>query len=255
MWNWVEKLSELQAKESPMVLVTVTGSRGSAPREVGAKMIVLADGTIFGTIGGGAVEHWVIAEAQKCLTDGATRTADCDLGKDLKMPCGGQMSFLMEVFHRRPGLYVFGGGHVGQAVCRVLTDTPFAVHVIDERAEWICADRFPPGVIRHHKAWAAFVNAARWDGQWTYVAILTHEAELDQKILKEVLRKPARYVGMIGSRAKWEKMKGDLAADGVPKKDLERVHCPLGLASVKGKSPQEIAVSLAAEILSIHDGK
>ncbi len=255
MWNWVEKLHELQSKETPMALVTVIGSRGSAPREIGAKMIVLAGGQIFGTIGGGAVEHWIIAEAQKCLSDGISKTVDCDLLKDVKMSCGGGMAFLVEVINRRPRLFVFGGGHVGQAVCRVFSDTPFSIHVIDEREEWISADRFPHDVLRHHEPWAEFVKGATWDEVWTYVAILTHEAALDQKILKEVLAKPTRYVGMIGSRTKWEKVKENLVAGGMSRKDLDRVHCPLGIASVKGKSPQEIAISLAAELLAIHDGK
>jgi xanthine dehydrogenase accessory factor len=144
---------------------------------------------------------------------------------------------------------------VAQAISRVFSDTPFSIHVIDERPEWISADRFPQGVIRHSEPWASFVAGAAWDETWTYAAILTHEAALDQKILKEVLTKPTHYVGMIGSRSKWEKVKGDLIMQGIPAKDLERVRCPLGLPTVKGKSPQEIAISLAAELLAIYDGK
>lgn len=255
MWNWIERLAELQKREISLVLVTVIGSKGSTPRDIGAKMIVLGGGEIFGTIGGGALEFWAIAEAKKCLAEGTSKTLECDLSKDVKMPCGGQVEFLMEVINKRPRLYVFGGGHVGQAVCRVFSGTPFLIHVIDEREEWISADRFPEGVIRHHAPWAKFVQDAQWDEAETYAVILTHSSELDQEILKEVIQLPARYVGMIGSRGKWEKTKRYLAAEGISEKDLTRVRCPLGVPVIKGKSPQEIAISLAAELLAIHDGK
>ncbi len=253
MWDWIARLSELQAGETPFALVTLIRAGGSTPRETGARMIVLVDGTFFGTIGGGGLERWAIDQARACLSEGTSRIVTCVLDKDVGMPCGGRVEFFMEAFNRGPRLYVFGGGHVGRAITRVLAETPFSVHVIDERDEWIAADRFPEGTIRHATPFTDFIAFARWDDRMTYVAIVTHSADRDREVLAGVIRRPARYVGMIGSRTKWQVVLKALEEAGIPPADLERVRCPFGNPAIKGKTPQEIAISLAAEILAIHD--
>ncbi len=251
MWNWIRKLDELQRAEEPLVLVTVTKSRGSSPRDAGAKVIVLSDGTFFGTVGGGRLENLVLSEARKCLADGRSRCVEYNLERDAGMPCGGSVEVFMEVLNTKPKVYVFGGGHVGQAVCRTLAGTPFGVHVIDEREEWVRAERFPEDTVRHHTRPGDFIEEVEWSASATYVVILTHDSQLDQNILSWVIAHPARYIGMIGSKTKWQQTQKTLVAGGARPDDLARVRCPMGIDGIRGKSPQEIAISVAAELLRI----
>jgi xanthine dehydrogenase accessory factor len=251
MWNWITKLEELRAQGRPVVAVTVTQCSGSTPRDTGAKMLVLEDGTFFGTIGGGHLEDLAIADARKCLEEGASRTIKYPLGAKTGQCCGGVVELLMEVVNNGPRLYIFGAGHVGQAACRTLVGTPFSVHVVDERAEWVNSDAIPGEVVRHHCEWDDFVEEARWDADRTYVAIMTHRHDTDQDIIEDVIKRPAKYIGMIGSRGKWERFRQRLTARGVSEETLARVRCPLGI-DIGGKAPQEVAVSLAAELLKTH---
>lgn len=254
MWNWISKLEELRAQGTAVVAVTVTQCTGSTPRETGAKMLVLATGEFFGTIGGGHLEELALADAKKCLAEGASKTIRYPLGAKTGQCCGGVVDLLFEVINTGPRLYLFGAGHVGQAVARTLSGTPFAVHVIDEREEWIRSEQLPAEVVRHHCEWDDFVGEAQWDREKTYVAIMTHRHDTDQEIIEDVIERPARYIGLIGSRAKWERFKQRLEAKGTNADAVARVTCPLGL-DIGGKAPQEVAVSLAAELLKIHYGR
>jgi xanthine dehydrogenase accessory factor len=254
MWNWVSKLEELRSQGHAVVAVTLTQSSGSSPREAGAKMLVVSGGEFFGTIGGGHLEELALADAKKCLEDGITRTIRYPLGAKTGQCCGGVVELLFEAINRGPRLYLFGAGHVGQAVCRAMVGTPFIVHVSDERPEWIQSKELPREVIRHEGEWDELARAARWDEKETYVAIMTHRHDTDQDIVEYVVQKPARYIGLIGSRSKWERFAQRLSQRGVAASALERVKCPIGL-DVGGKAPQEVAISLAAELLKHYYGR
>lgn len=161
------------------------------------------------------------------------------------------MELYMEVLNNDPTLYLFGAGHVGQALCRVLEGTPFRVHLIDERDEWINAPAIPAGTIRHHSHYSEFIQTATWCDKRTYVTILTFHGAVDQQVLTEVLPHPARYIGMIGSRNKWEKVRKNLEESGL---DLTRVRCPIGHDN-GGDSPQEIAIAVASQLLATYHGR
>src|SRR5438874_1277930 len=113
MWNWVSQLEKFRAAAQPLVLATVTHVTGSAPREVGAKMIVLPDGKIHGTIGGGHLEQLVIGDSLKSLEEGCSKTLRYPLGAKAGQCCGGIVDVLLEVLNHGPRLYLFGAGHVG----------------------------------------------------------------------------------------------------------------------------------------------
>jgi xanthine dehydrogenase accessory factor len=255
-WDWISKLEELRRSSTPVVAVTVTGSTGSTPREPGAKMLVLSDGRFFGTIGGGHLEQLAIEDAKKALETGESRTIRYPLGAKTGQCCGGVVDLFFEALNTGPDLYLFGAGHVGQAVAMTLQGTPFTVHLIDERAEWVHAPALPAGVVRHECEWDEFVEQARWDKKKTYVSIMTFRHDLDEKILEDILRKKreARYLGLIGSEAKWKKFKLRLTQRGLPEGELLRVKSPIGI-EIGGKAPQEIAISLGAELLGMHYGK
>ncbi len=254
MWDWIGKLDQLQRQGREAVLVTVTKYSGSAPRKTGAKMIVLADGTFFGTVGGGVVEHHTLEEAVQRLRSGESGTVEISLkqSRDSDFPaCGGTVELYMEVLNAEPSVYIFGAGHVGQALCRVLQGTPFRLHLIDERPEWIGAAEIAGDVVRHPCRWSEFIAGADWCERRSFVVIVSFSGAVDQEILREVLSYPARYLGMIGSRAKWGKVKGNLEGDGL---DLSRVRCPIGHDN-GGGAPQEIAIAIASELLSVHYGR
>lgn len=252
MWDWIGKLEELRQQNQLALLVTVTKSAGSTPRKHGAKMIVLPDGTFFGTVGGGEPEAYALKDARRCFAELEGSAARVPLQQKGGLPaCGGTMEFYMELVNNNPCLYLFGAGHVGQALCRTLEGTPFRVHLVDDRDEWINGPAIPAGTIRHHRHFSEFIGQANWCDRRSFVAIATYSAERDQQILEGVMARPTRYVGMIGSQSKWSRMRKNLEGK---EGDLTRVRCPIGHDN-GGGSPQEIAVSIASQLLSTYYGR
>ncbi|GEL72592.1 xanthine dehydrogenase accessory protein XdhC [Myxococcus virescens] len=251
MWDWIRQLAEWSRDDVPFTVATVTVCQGSTPAKPGAKLLVRADGTFHGTVGGGHLEQLVLADARACLEKGEPRAHRYPLGSKLGQCCGGVVDVFMEPVNHGPRLYLFGAGHVGQALCRTLDGTPFQVHLVDERPEWVHGERIPASVIRHEEPWDVFASRAVWDARRTYIAVMTHRHDLDQDIIAFALEKPARYVGLIGSNTKWARFRQRLEARGATAAQLARVRCPIGL-EIGGKSPQEVAVSIAAGLLQLH---
>ncbi|MBL6988301.1 MAG: xanthine dehydrogenase accessory protein XdhC [Bacteriovoracaceae bacterium] len=250
MWDWISKLMELNKQNVPFAFLTVTQSGGSTPREAGARMIVLSNGENFGTIGGGTVEKMAIDKAQEYIQQGITKLFTCQLGPKAAQCCGGVMEILIESFNTGPALYVFGAGHVASAICQVLEETPFRVHLIDERQE-ILAKINSPFVSKLSDKWENTLDTIEWSDKNCYVAIMTHDHALDLAILSQMINKPLLYLGLIGSNNKWNTFKNKLKVEGLTEDDFANVKCPIGLAK-SGKAPKEIAINFAAEILSIH---
>jgi xanthine dehydrogenase accessory factor len=217
-------------------------------------MFVHADGRAAGTVGGGHLEELCIADAQACLARGTSAAFTYPLGPKTGQCCGGTVDVLVEVVAAGPVLLLFGAGHVGQALCRVLEGTPFKTQVVDERDEWIGAAAIPASVTRHHAAWDDVAGTLPWDAARTYVAIMTHRHDVDQEIVAYAIARPARYVGLIGSATKWARFQARLRERGVGDEALARVKCPIGL-DVGGKSPAEVAISAAAELLKVFHGR
>ncbi|MBT3979753.1 MAG: xanthine dehydrogenase accessory protein XdhC [Bacteriovoracaceae bacterium] len=257
MWDWASKISELESSLSGFVLVTVVNVKGGVPRELGAKMIVVEDGSFFGTVGGGRLEHISISMAQSCMKEGSSRLEKFPLGERTSQCCGGEAHLFFEVLGQRPTLYLFGAGHVGQAVCRVLSETPFQIKVIDERKQWsekigdcfgiesICCD--PLDFVEK--------NESLLSSPLSYVAIMTHDHALDEDLVFELSNYSPRFLGLIGSLSKWDRFKKRLNARGVSKETLEKVYCPIGLA-IGGKTPGELGISISSQLLEIfHAGE
>lgn len=249
--GWLSKLQALAAAHTPHVLVTVIRVEGSAPREPGAKMIVLGDGTLFGTIGGGHLEQLAIAAAQAALARGESVVERFPLGPKAGQCCGGVVELFFDVLGCGPVLYVFGAGHVGQAVCRVMEGTNFSVHLIDARPEWINHPALPESVVRHDEDWDRAVAGLHFDAQRSFAVVMTHSHDDDERLIELLTQKPLRYLGLIGSKTKWARFRGRLQARGVTAAALDRVHCPLGLDLGDAKAPQEVAISLAAELVRL----
>ena len=128
--------------------------------------------------------------------------------------------------------------------------TPFRIHLVDEREEWINATAIPGGVIRHQCHWSEFIPSAVWCDKRSFVTIATFYGAVDQQVLEEVLPRPARFVGMVGSKGKWSGIRKHLEEKRL---DLSRVRCPVGHDN-GGNSPQEIAISIASQLLATYYG-
>jgi xanthine dehydrogenase accessory factor len=246
-----QAIVEAMEKNQPVALATVVRAQGSTPREAGAKMLVYADGSIMGTVGGSAVEGRVIATAQQALADGRPQLLDFDLTErdQLGMLCGGQMQVFVDVITPAPQLVLFGAGHVAQEVARIGAQLGFAVVVVDGRPEWANAARFPQAQRLIIASLDEAVAQITFTPQ-TYIAIMTGEHYSDEVALRRVVGLPAAYIGLIGSQRKVKTIFEHLRADGVPEEQLARVHAPIGLP-IGGETPAEIAVSIAAELVQV----
>jgi len=250
--NIIKMLAEAIDSGRAAAFVTVISVGGSTPRDAGARMLVYADGSIEGTVGGGSVEALVIRQAVACLKKGEGGKFVFDLKPkgNTGMICMGKMEVFVDVYKNPFKVLILGGGHVGLKIAEACRLAGYPYLVADDRKEFANAVRFPGAlaVINEfpHKA----VEAAGVDAD-TYVVIVTRGHALDRECLEAVMRTPAAYIGMIGSRDKVGEIFRLLGKKRLyPLKD-PRVHSPVGL-NLGGKAPGEIAVSVLAEIMKVH---
>jgi len=242
------------------VLATIVRSSGSTPRTVGARMIVRGDGSSFGTIGGGAFEAMIVCDAKELLSGDApaptvkrytfTEEGDNALG----MACGGTAEVLLEAAGRGARLIIFGAGHVGLALARLAATVGFAPELVDDRVEF-CDTARSLSVGRVWRCEPDYVAGVPPLDPDCYVAVVTRCHRTDRLALKQVLGRPLRYLGLIGSRRKKTVIFAELASeDGVGSDALARVRCPIGLP-IGGETPEEIAVSIVAELLQVRNNR
>ncbi|NCZ53176.1 MAG: xanthine dehydrogenase accessory protein XdhC [Verrucomicrobia bacterium] len=251
--DFFSDLIEARTSGQPFVVVTVVETEGSVPRHPGAKMVVLPDGSIRGTVGGGKFESLVIVEAQKRLLDGQNLLKKYSLREgesdSFGAICGGQVTLWFEPQKKAPGLLIVGAGHCAQSIAKLAAECGFHVTVVDDRKEWteIC-----PGVHRKITEQSAqeVIREVRWTGD-DAIVLVSRSFMLDRDALEEAVKvKEVGYLGMIGSRKKVLQVYDELKAKGVKKELLERVYAPIGL-DIGSDTPAEIAVSVLAEILQV----
>jgi len=249
--TWLPVLAELCEKEVPCVLITVMEAKGSTPREAGTKMVVTIDAQ-FETIGGGNLEFQAIEQARDLL-EKLSQNAEVKkypLGPALAQCCGGSVTVLLEPFIKTgKSVLLFGAGHVGKEVVKVLEGLPLKIRWVDERAE-----EFPKIIPDCCKkiVTATPVAELRNIPDEAFVLIMTHSHDLDLDLTKAALENGHfAYLGLIGSKTKRAKFEKRLKACGINDKDLSRLTCPIGVGSVMGKHPREIAISVATELLSL----
>lgn len=248
----LEELVRLARGNTPCALAIVTESKGSAPRKSGAKMIVKADGSITGTIGGGKMEMEVVDAALAAIARGAPATLSLALTEEYGHVCGGSLTIYIEPLGLAPRLVIVGAGHVGRALATVARFAGFRVIVSDERAEYATKEQAPDAhEILHGEAEKAF-GTVPLDAD-TYVVIATHSHESDFAAVRAALKTPVRYIGLIGSKRKREVLFGELRQEGFSAEDLARLHTPVGLP-IGGDSPEEIAVSIVAQLIQKRTG-
>ena len=246
-----ETLACWRAEGRRFAMATVIESRGFTPRKAGARMLLAEDGETAGTIGGGAIEREVLDRARELLVTGGAATLRRHLTQELGMCCGGEMAVFIEAVIPAPRLFLFGAGYIAKPLASLAARCGFQVTVVDERPEWLTAERFPHARVelREPVAWLRTMRLGTSD----FAVVTTHDHALDQQIVQELLRAPLRFLGMIGSVAKQRKFALRLRARGFADADIARLHTPLGLP-IGADTPDEIAVSAVAELIAARRG-
>jgi xanthine dehydrogenase accessory factor len=219
-------------------------------------MLVRADGSIVGTIGGGCVEAEVWDAAREAIETEKPKHLTFNLGQDAAydngLICGGQLDVLVEPLLPVPRAFIFGAGHISKSLSQAATLAGFATVVIDNRESFANRERFPD---------AAEVHAAEYEevfprlgiNETGYLIIVTRGHRDDMRVLRLALATPARYIAMIGSKRKVINVIRELEKEGVPRASFERMNAPMGL-SIGAVSPEEIAISVVAEMIAVRRG-
>jgi xanthine dehydrogenase accessory factor len=247
------QIAKISSEGGSAALATVVQVKGSTPRAAGSKILIKEDGAVLGSIGGGALEAKICREAMSVLKHGKATMLHFDLKGDAvegdEMLCGGEMDVFIEPLLPQPTLYIFGAGHISRFISKIAKMIGFMVVVIDDRAEFANAERFPEAdEIFAEDFPQAFSKVTVNDS--SYIVIVTRNHQFDEKVLEWAVQTDARYIGMIGSKKKNEVILAHLSTKGVPKKRLEEIHAPIGL-DINAETPEEIALSIMAEIIKV----
>lgn len=248
--NIWEKLVEVSKSQLRYALVTVIKINGSAPRHAGSRMLVGEDGCTFGTIGGGSLEYRTIAEALVVLNNRKSQLFSFNLRHELGMCCGGTVEVFIEPLAKTPHVFIYGAGHVGQALAKICPILDYNCTLIDEREEWIDHPELPNVVIKKH------IDAVHHATQTVFqenhfVVITTHSHKIDEEVVRTVLQKDhIPYIGMIGSKQKAFQFKSRLKSVITDASALDKLHCPIGL-QIGAQTPPEIALSILSEIINV----
>ena len=238
----------------PVALVTLVETKGSTPREAGAKMLVYSDGSTAGSIGGGAMEARAISDALEFLSEGGSCLVDYSLiGRDGDLGlCGGEVKVFIEIVMPKPTLLIAGAGHISQSLAKLGALLGFRVVVVDDRRDFATKERFPTVGRVEVVELEEFVRDMDIT-EHCYVVIATRGHEHDDVVLRQVVGIPAAYIGLVGSRRKVAAIFEHLLGEGIPEESLVRVRAPIGL-DIGAATLDEIALSIMAEILMIRRG-
>lgn len=259
--QWLEAVERLRSCREAGVLVTVAEVRGHSPRDTGAKMVVSSTQT-WDSVGGGNLEATAIDRAREMLADPAARPtvftanlSDKNRGAHGVQCCGGEVTLLLEPLPVLPAVAIFGMGHVGLELARILARHDLDLHLIDSRPEMLTdevlgsLDDANARVHRHHvPVLPELVLTELPTG--THILIMTHDHAEDAALCDAALRLDGLgSIGLIGSRAKWSRFSKKLADEGHDQAAIGRITTPIGLSELVGKEPATIAVSVAAALL------
>lgn len=257
-----QKIIELNQQNIPFALATVVKTEGSVPGKIGFKILVEASGNTTGTVGGGEIEKQVISESLEKLKSGQSglqeyqlREKDTYSGKSsvpvIPMMCHGKVWIYYEISQKLSEIYIFGGGHVGQALCRLLANLNYRIILIDNRTEFANKEKNP------------FANEIVCDdyikfGQKfqpssdAFIVIMTHGHNYDYEILKILYQRQLklRYIGVIASKTKSMELRKKLKKHVGDKLNLKNLYSPIGI-DIGGTTESQIALSIAAEIQAI----
>lgn len=247
------RIGTLAEEGRSFAVCTVAKAQGSVPGKTGATMLVHRDGATEGTVGGAGLEEKVRQAALRALDAGKGDLMTFDLAnwkpEGLDSVCGGTVHVAIDVVLAGPRVLVYGGGHCGKALADVLDTLGWRYVVVDARAAFANAERFPRALATH-----GGVDPAKWTedadlSAFTHAYVLGHSHHVDTDTLTALAPRFDGFIGLIGSQAKKKSMFERAREAGVPEDALARVKCPIGL-DIGSETPEEIAVAVAAEIMA-----
>jgi xanthine dehydrogenase accessory factor len=248
-----EEIARLRKEGRKAALATIINVQGSVPSYETSKILIRDDGSILGTVGGGCVEADVWSAAQDVMREEKPRRLHFNLNEnpdaDQGLVCGGSLDIFIEPILATPTLYLFGGGHVSLSISKVASLAGFETVIIDDRPAFANKERFPEALETHATPWEETFPRLRLN-EFSYVVIATRGHKADLMCLRWALTTPARFIGMVGSRRKLIEFSKVLESEGVGMDQFERIHSPVGL-DVGAITPQEIAVSVVAEMIAV----
>ena len=256
MFNWINKIHEFQQKDEPFALVTITKIIGSAPCNLGSRMIVQNNKDIYGTIGGGKLEFEIIEAALKAIKKNKVVELSYTLGPKFEQCCGGKVELIIEPMNQSPELFLFGAGHIGVEIAKLLINTPFQVHLIDSRKNWFNTIKLDAEITTctvKTEDFKTFKDVVKW-GNNCYVLVMTHNHAIDLDIIAMSISENTKYLGLIGSKPKYARFNKILIDELNIKEGMQHVICPVGLG-IGGNTPKEIAIDVVAQLLQTHHNK
>ncbi len=258
--DWLEAIRQLRADGSPGVLVTVIETRGHAPRDAGAKMVVAAEAS-WGSVGGGNLEQTAVARARELIERGVREpeTMESQLNEHARNAhgrqcCGGVVRLVLEPLPAWPTVAIFGVGHVGYELARILSRLELQLHLVDSRTDELDPIRLADvtsgvAAVSVHRAVLGELVLEQLP-RGSHVLIMTHDHAEDFALCDAAIRDPKpASIGLIGSRAKRARFVARLTEAGHSPTQIGRIQCPIGLPSITGKEPAVIAIGVAAALL------
>jgi len=258
---WLDALHQSVKLGQACVLVAVSEVQGSAPRRVGARMLVTAN-TVVDTIGGGALEQQAIERARSTLavagSESLIESHSSVLGTELSQCCGGRVTLSYE-YHPAAvlNLVVFGAGHVAQSVAKILLGLPCRAQFIDSRKTWL--DKLPcsadsTGTINKIELQQNPFMAVEHCPDNAFYLVMTHSHELDFDIVEAILsRGDSAYCGLIASKSKSAKFRSRLSRKGFTESEIKKLTSPIGVDQHCGNLPMEVAIAAVNELLQVRD--
>ena len=259
---YLKKLSQNINFNNEIVKGKILDVKGSSPNNID-DIILISQDTIFGTIGGGNLEYLVIDEAKKILDKKVkNKILSIPLGPGIGQCCGGYVQIELSLHKNskdaleneslkkniKPNLYIFGSGHIGQAIISKLENINFNTFIIDSREDYLNMTNIKDiNYLLSKKPWEI---VSKLDDN-SYFIVLTHSHDFDLKILNAVLKKNNTFVGLIGSLTKKKRFYKRLINNGHNKSIVEKIECPIGIDIGNSKDPNEIAFSIITRILFI----
>jgi len=256
MEDLFKTIVDLIKSGEPAALTIIIRAEGSTPRKVGTKMIILKDGKTIGTMGGGDLENRVIQEAIESIRCGEPRitsfTLDIEKGK-LDMMCGGKLDVYIEPILPNEKLIIFGAGHITRSLAPLMKGAGFKVFVVEDSPDLLQNDKFPATEDLVLTEMEQFARNLPSDSR-TYIVLLSRGFSRDRSILNQLIQKDFKYIGMIGSMRKIDAIRVDFQKEGIPEEIFSKLKAPIGL-DIGAETPEEIAISIAAEIIAAKKGK
>lgn len=253
--EWLTVIEKELKQGRKVAQITIIDQEGQSPRGVGTFMVLTESGQTYGTVGGGRVEWIAKTEGEKCLAQGSCKVVDVTVAIEegqINQETG-HLKLFVKTYCPSNRLVIFGAGHVGYHLYALASLAGFSVTVVDERPELLNNERFDRAEAICLGNPLDQFEKLRLD-EHTYVVVTSGTTEMDKQILKALMGQKLKYMGMLGSKKKTQMVKAYLEEQGIRSEVIEALYAPIGI-DLGGETPQEVAVSILAELQAIKNNK